>query len=531
MPTLLLRFPGGRYHATPHGHHVNEALVEWPPSPWRLVRAIIAAGYATQRWSQVPAEGRELIEALASTLPRYRLPLASIAHSRHYMPMATLEKGREKTSLVFDAWADVGDGVVAVCWDCALGERARETLGAIARDLPYLGRSESWVEGELVSDDAISDGFDVRPHVDGMVGERGWEQIALLAPVEAVDYQRWREERVTHALASQGIPVDVPSKSKPSKKLEKARAAAVAPYPIDLVDCLQRDTSWWKIHGWSQPPGSRRVLYWRQREALAVTPSPTRPRPSRREVTSALLALSTPSGNRGALPSVARTLPQAELVHRALVSRVDGRAPELTGRDTLRRPLRGHGHAHVLPVDLDADGGLDHVLIFARMGLGSVAQRGIQGLERTWTKGGVGELRVALVGEGTLDDLRAIPEPLGRGVERLLGPREGARRWTSVTPTVLPRFVKSKGKNSWLEQVREELSSRGFPRAEIEMLPWDAQTLHLRHFVRVRRPPAAAPPKDLGLALRLVFDEPVRGPIAIGYASHFGLGVFGAEPS
>ena len=31
------------------------------------------------------------------------------------------------------------------------------------------------------------------------------------------------------------------------------------------------------------------------------------------------------------------------------------------------------------------------------------------------------------------------------------------------------------------------------------------------------------------LIIRLIFDEPVKGPIALGYASHFGLGTFGAE--
>jgi CRISPR-associated protein Csb2 len=41
VPTLRLRFPGGRYHATPWGHHVNEGQVEWPPSPWRLLRALM----------------------------------------------------------------------------------------------------------------------------------------------------------------------------------------------------------------------------------------------------------------------------------------------------------------------------------------------------------------------------------------------------------------------------------------------------------------------------------------------------------
>lgn len=27
------RFPARRYHATPWGNHVNEGLIEWPPSP------------------------------------------------------------------------------------------------------------------------------------------------------------------------------------------------------------------------------------------------------------------------------------------------------------------------------------------------------------------------------------------------------------------------------------------------------------------------------------------------------------------
>ena len=40
--TLKLTFPAGRYHATPWGRHVNEGVPEWPPSPWRLLRALVA---------------------------------------------------------------------------------------------------------------------------------------------------------------------------------------------------------------------------------------------------------------------------------------------------------------------------------------------------------------------------------------------------------------------------------------------------------------------------------------------------------
>ena len=150
MPTLLLRFPGGRYHATPWGHHVNEGQIEWPPSPWRLLRALIACGFATQSWNEVPPTGRRLIETLAGTLPTYRLPPTSAAHSRHYMPLGILNKGREKTSLVFDTWANVGDGEMTIRWKCNLGYEERALLARLAEHLGYLGRSESWVEADLV---------------------------------------------------------------------------------------------------------------------------------------------------------------------------------------------------------------------------------------------------------------------------------------------------------------------------------------------------------------------------------------------
>lgn len=55
----------------------------------------------------------------------------------------------------------------------------------------------------------------------------------------------------------------------------------------------------------------------------------------------------------------------------------------------------------------------------------------------------------------------------------------------------------------------------------------------LRHFVRSRRRGSSSPqpPVDVGFALRIEFDQPlaaVRFPTTLGYASHFGLGLFAA---
>ena len=54
MPaTLAIRFPLGRYHANPWDRSVNEGAAEWPPSPWRILRALVATWHT--RWPGLPA--------------------------------------------------------------------------------------------------------------------------------------------------------------------------------------------------------------------------------------------------------------------------------------------------------------------------------------------------------------------------------------------------------------------------------------------------------------------------------------------
>ena len=533
MATLRLRFPGGRYHATPWGHHVNEGLIEWPPCPWRLLRALIATGYAKLGWTSVPPAGRRLIEALAGTLPVYRLPVSSAAHSRHYMPLGVLNKGREKPALVFDTWANVGEGEMVVRWDCQLDDEARAVFSDLTAGLGYLGRSESWVEAEVLPDSAdLPPGADSYPHHGACNPGAGWEQVSMMAAHKPEEYQRWRELAVEEALLAFPLPE---GKKSPAKALQKQREKAVAPYPEDLIDCLQRDTAWWKSHRWSRPPGTRQVLYWRRADSLqvGVPQQPRRPRVKRVEVM--LLALSTSSGSRSALPHVRRTLPQAELLHAAIVQRVGNgqrvSCPEVTGRDARGQALaHGHQHAHILPLDLDGDQHIDHLLVYAKMGLGELAQRAIRGLKRTWTKGGVGDLQLAVAGIGNLDDLRRLPAPLDRAVERLLGPQRGACAWSSASPFVPPRFLKARGRNSLAGQVRAELASRGLAtQVAVAVLPWSGTALPLRHFIRRRGRGGLPPPVDVGFALQLRFDEPVAGPIVLGYGCHFGLGLFAAQ--
>lgn len=528
MPTMVLRFPGGRYHATPGGHHVNEGVVEWPPSPWRLVRALIACGYSTQHWDEVPPEGRRLIEALSRVLPEYHLPQAALGHSRHYMPTTKTKDGREETTLVLDTFADVGDGALWVRWPTKLDDEAQQLFDILVAHLGYLGRSESWVLGEPLSDDVpLPQTGRSFPHSGAARPGRGFEQIVLSAPDEPDYYETWRKGEVEAAITE----LEFPPRKKPTQAQQKKIDNIQNAYPADLVDCLQRDTAWWKEQRWSRAPGTRSVLYWREGNALAVGP-PTPPRSSDApRVEMMLLVLTTPSRSKSALPPVARTLPQADLLHRTLVSKLgfSGEScPELVGRDDAEEPLKGHKHAHLLPVDLDSDGRLDHIIVFAPMGLGGRAQRVVREVRKTYMKGGVGELQVAVAGIGALNDLRAIGGGLTQAVDELLGPTTGAASWVTKTPFVPPRHLKKNGRSSLVGQVEAELRARGFPLAKVDVLDWTGETLALRHFVR-RRQRGPQPPIDVGFAIRLHFDSPASGPICLGYGSHFGLGRFSAE--
>jgi CRISPR-associated protein Csb2 len=183
-----------------------------------------------------------------------------------------------------------------------------------------------------------------------------------------------------------------------------------------------------------------------------------------------------------------------------------------------------------LPIDLDGDGHLDHILLWAPMGLDASAQAAVRAVRMTFTKGGVGPLRLALAGSGSLSDLRGLAGIYGATLRNLIGPLEGATVWTSVTPFVPPRFIKKRGKNTIEGQLIAELVGRGLPEpSDIQVIDphADARSLRMRHFVRSRRFGPAAP-HDCGFAFNLRFDRPVNGPLCLGYGCHFGLGMFRA---
>jgi CRISPR-associated protein Csb2 len=122
---------------------------------------------------------------------------------------------------------------------------------------------------------------------------------------------------------------------------------------------------------------------------------------------------------------------------------------------------------------------------------------------------------VALVALGDADAI-VLPE--------LVGPHTA---WRSLTPMALTRHAKRRGGrivDGAEEQVVRELTLRGFPApAEVELLPGAWMRF------QTTRPGTARRGAPTVVGVRLRFADPVRGPIALGGLSHFGLGLFTAE--
>lgn len=536
MIAISFRFLAGRYHATPWGRHVNEGAAEWPPSPWRILRTLVAVWKRT-----LPDLSEGEVEPIIRSLldpPEFSLPRATTGHTRHFMPW--FKKGPDDRTLVFDTFivlereqSESGGewcpAPLVARWPAAsLESRERQTLLRILANLNTLGRSESWCEAELL-ESAIDRAGIISSPLHGDV-PRGHEIVRLLCPDP--DSALADDHVVTLTSETEGRGRD--------KRTIVKRSTLYDPAWNLCMETLQ-------LHRerWSDPPGSRWVSYARPRDCFKVEP---RLRPRRVEkapvVTTFRFALDST-----VLPLVTETLPVAEAarlrcmgIHGRLttINGKKGRSDILSGKDEGGQPLGDHSHAYYLPTDEDGDGRLDHLTICAAGGFGSDERRALDRLRLLRTSCQSEErhpLRLLLLGMGVMDEY--VP-----------GPLRPSKVWVSVTPYLASRYAKTTGRHrvdlgspearadflqndlqSLLAAVRPDLAGEGGMLASIEPL-WEDNVFKVSkrwrtiQFKRFRSKPGDDGGRRLAGAFRLVFDRPVRGPIALGWSSHFGMGLF-----
>jgi CRISPR-associated protein Csb2 len=530
MITISLRFLAGRYHATPWGRHVNEGAVEWPPSPWRILRSLVAVWKRTLP-ELAQQEVEPVVQALAG-LPEFFLPPAGTGHTRHFMPW--FKKGPDDRTLVFDAFVAVPrDAEVLVRWPANdLTKEQRDTLSRILGNLNTLGRSESWCEAKLRDDGDVSSELQCRPLIAELPKDHEIVRLLCADPDSALtdDYV-------------------VTVKKKTSGRGKNKRTVEERSTVYDPAWNLCMDTLQLHSECWSDPPGSRWVPYVRPRECFKIQPA----RRFRQTGERPLVDVIRYALDSSVLPLITETLPVAEAARRRLMgiygrlterNSVRGRSRVLSGKDEYGRPLSDHQHAYYLPSDEDGDGRLDHFTVYAAAGFGQDERRAADRMRGLRT-GREGErhhpLRLLLLGMGKSSDYK--PGPLGE-----------SSVWVSVTPYIAVRYAKTRGRNridirspearaaflqddlrAQLIAVRPDIANGNLEDVVVEPL-WNdnkvfriASRLRPIQFKRFRSKTGDDGGRRLAGAFRLTFSTPVRGPIALGWSSHFGMGLFVPE--
>lgn len=206
---------------------------------------------------------------------------------------------------------------------------------------------------------------------------------------------------------------------------------------------------------------------------------------------------------------------------------------QISGRDDNGRPVRDptHPHAFWLPEDARDDGWIDHLIVFIAGGMNNDVRLRLDRITRLWLaprgvrkRGGnnlaIAEWRLAVEGFG-------FPEDFAGG-SRLLA---RSRTWRSVTPFLASGHLKKTGYRGEVLRLlrRRRIAAEGVRIAEVEEITVGGVFRRTRDFHRFRSRGRERHRDLSGAFLDIRFPEAIQGPLALGYASHFGLGMFGAR--
>jgi CRISPR-associated protein Csb2 len=497
---LRQEFPLGRFHATPwRVNPFDDPYGEWPPSPWRLVRAITARWY---QWAREEtgkpdlAELEKLQSALCKSTYAFHLPAEARrgAPLRQYHPTEFGWRPSEKkkagkrsygTSLVQDNyWCVPPDS--PVWWFLEADEwedkQLRELLARCVERVIYFGRAETFTHIRMAT---TADNIPESPNCM-LTDQRKAGAVPVLAP--SAEATRDDIERTTDDPEAVKRTVPPGARWLYATRPERPAAGERRRVPEHLPDCHLIQFA----IGWNVAPELRAIVRLTARFRGAVL----------RE----LLRLKLKTKD-------------------AFWSRASREVREdvalMTGKDANGEPLKGHRHTEFL-VWCEGDQPTRLLVWRGSRAFDGEEQKAIllaAANDVSWAAAGSDsdEWKVRLV---PLD--RAVPPPPGFD-------GASAKVWESVTPYVPPRHHLRRGKEreaeSMAQQIRREVQARDIAQdVEVELLGTSQWvSVHVprreakeRAFIGDRR----------GQMVRLRFDQPVVGPIRLGHSSSFGLGSF-----
>ena len=498
-------FPLGRFHANPwRAFPFEDPHGEWPPSPWRLLRAILARSYQLEREREVQCQAwrDSLVEAFCTSSFSWRLPPFSWRGPglRQYQP----------ATFGFDP-----------------PDWKKKHVNAKKTYRPTLVRDNFWVVG---GSNAVPDAGIVWWIVEGDAWSK--DQLDLLdACLERMTYFG-RAEAITEIQRADKLPNDTDINCV----LEQMPSSGSIPVLVPTEDAtpvqVQAVTDDPSIVNSTVPPGARWLHAKRPAKPPAKLP---RSKPRIRKPT---CLVQFAIGTRVSPPPNSIVVMTQRFRGRVIREFIEGswqraNAPRreaarlLSGKEADGTPLQDHRHQHArFGILFDKETGkAGRLLVWRDQPFADEEQRAILNAAEQ-------ELPLSFAKAGTRDPWTVRLVPLDSQVPPPAGFGDQAHsRWETVTPYVPPRHVydrkgRIKPGESPEEQLCLELARQGYDTTDV-MIRVDDES---GEWTRVHRPRRhrddPTNTERRGYRAMLTFDTPVRGPISLGHSSHFGLGLF-----
>lgn len=478
--TLSIRLITQTYGANPWNTAHIEGKNEWPPSPWRLLRALIAAYYLCPEPPDLQLLG-SAISQLAQESPEFYLPPATFTQHRYYRKDQTndvnLYKGGKKVieaQLRFHPKADT----LWVRWNrVELVEQEREALKQVLPYCRYLGRSDYLADWQIAHPEEM-------PSPNAIPAPDGKQQVIV-----------------------------------PKKNLSS----------LELLLHLQQSPRHIRTELKTEHiPGAEWVNYQLQPQKILPSYSDSLP--------------STPTYARFAVlgkpaPMATDALMWCEKLHQALVQRCP--SPNFLGKDAAGNALGTQAHAYLLP-EIDASGHITHLVCACPAGLSPQEVEALLSIRLLWRKGGEVLLKLVALAKwehyhndathwisSTPFFLPRHPKYRKTGMPKLLPAttfqQDGAEHQALRLLLHLPQMEHYKSSVIEFLQSGERLAllsnRETIAWCKAELFPYWWAWKHERYTGENKRGAKE------GFRLELEMVTPINGVTALGYGAHYGLGL------
>ena len=493
-------FPLGRFHATPWKvFPYDDPHGEWPPSPWRLLRAVIARSYQLEREIGAPNDDvrKQLVQAFAQSSISWHLPEFTWRGPglRQYqpakfekVPAGNKEPGKmtyKKTKVQDNFWLTSPD-VKPILWRLESEQwllPVQKLLADCLDRMTYFGRVESLTSIRLLDREPIHSSANC-----SLTETRSETSVPVLCPRADATLDQILKTTDDKAIADSTEPPGAVWKFaiRPQRPAAKP-TPMIQPQRISPVRLIQ-----FAIGSQVAPTADSIVVLTHQFRGRTIR---------------AFLGDSwknvRKAGNVESLNAVSL----------------------LSGKDADGEAIRGHRHAYYgiwfdpktkrparllvwrrkIPFKPKEQKAL---LVAAESPIGIIFKKSDK--PDPWT--------IHLV---PLDS--AIHPPRGFDFKTLF------HSWQSEIPYVPPRHVfnrrgEVKPGESVPAQIGQELDSLGLPKRRIDFDHNKSRWIKV-HQPRAERGDATNAAKR-GFDVKLTFESSVTGPLALGHSCHFGLGLF-----